>query len=184
MYKDMDIYGPPVDLSFRSLNQVSDTLAVKPRNRQRYTKTNSAGKYVSCSMILNNNNLKNLIGLQDILSHFLVQPLKLMWLDVSFNQLKNIDPFLSELFELRVLYLHGNAIERMTDVDSLRELQHLRTITLHGNDIESKKGYRRYVVSTLPQLKMLDFSAVTRDERVMADVWFHPKNQQKRANEI
>lgn len=43
-------------------------------------------------MLLNNNQLPNTFGLLDIFSHFLVQPMKLMWLDLSFNILKTIDP--------------------------------------------------------------------------------------------
>lgn len=31
--------------------------------------------------------------------------------------------------------------------------------------------FRNYVISVLPQLKTMDFSGVTRDERVMADIW-------------
>ncbi|XP_071317935.1 leucine-rich repeat-containing protein 51-like [Trachinotus anak] len=183
MYEDMDMYGPPVDLSFKSLSQISDALGAKPQNRRRSAKTNSRGKYVSCSVLLNNNNLADLIGLQEILNHFLVQPLKVMWLDLSFNKLTVIDPVLCGLPELRALYLHGNSIAKIADVDKLRELKHLRTIMLHGNEIENQKGYRRYVISVLPQLKMMDFSSVTRDERVMADVWRHSMNQGKETKE-
>ncbi|XP_056221402.1 leucine-rich repeat-containing protein 51-like [Seriola aureovittata] len=179
----MDMYGPPVDLSFRSLAQISDALAAKPQNRHRSAKTNSEGKYVCCSMILNNNKLPNLVGFLDVLNHFVDQPLKLMWLDMSFNKLKSIDPVLCKLHELRVLYLHGNRITKIAEVDKLKELQHLRTITLHGNEIENQKGYRRYVISNLTQLKMMDFSAVTRDERVMAGIWRHSKIQSKGTKE-
>lgn len=49
---------------------------------------------------------------------------------------------LCELRELRVLYLHGNGIWNLSEVDKLGELQYLHTITLHGNAIEAHKGYR------------------------------------------
>lgn len=49
---------------------------------------------------------------------------------------------LCELHELRVLYLHGNGIWNLSEIDKLGELQHLHTITLHGNAIETTKGYR------------------------------------------
>lgn len=53
-----------------------------------------------------------------------------------------LDQILCELTELRVLYLHGNAIWNVSEVDKLRGLQCLHTITLHGNAIETEKGYR------------------------------------------
>lgn len=44
--------------------------------------------------------------------------------------------------ELRVLYLHGNCIRSLSDVDKLGKLPNLHTITLHGNPIESRQIYR------------------------------------------
>lgn len=49
---------------------------------------------------------------------------------------------LSELRELRVLYLHGNSIFILSEVDRLAALPHLHTITMHGNVIETNKAYR------------------------------------------
>lgn len=58
---------------------------------------------------------------------------------------------LCELHELRVLYLHGNSIWNLLEVDKLGELQYLHTITLHGNTIETHKGYR-WRLHFLPKL--------------------------------
>uniref|UniRef100_A0A3P8PKZ1 Leucine-rich repeat-containing protein 51 n=1 Tax=Astatotilapia calliptera TaxID=8154 RepID=A0A3P8PKZ1_ASTCA len=155
------MYSPPVDLSFKNLSNVL------PRSLLRPLTTNSKGKYLSCSLRLSNNSLTDLVGLQYTINHFFAQPSKLGWLDLSFNKITCIEPVLCELKELRVLYLHGNSIWNLSEVDKLRELQHLHTITLHGNLIETSKGYRckNYVISVLPQLKTMDFSGVTRDER-------------------
>lgn len=49
---------------------------------------------------------------------------------------------LCELRELRVLYLHGNSIFILSEVDRLGVLPHLHTITLHGNVIETHNTYR------------------------------------------
>ncbi len=49
---------------------------------------------------------------------------------------------LCELRELRVLYLHGNSIYILSEVERLGVLPHLHTITLHGNVIETNKAYR------------------------------------------
>ncbi|TNN38794.1 Leucine-rich repeat-containing protein 51 [Liparis tanakae] len=130
---------------------------------------------VKLSLKPSNNSFSNLAGLDYIWEHFMAEPWNIGWLDVSFNRITSIDPvfvlqLVCELHELRVLYLHGNAIWELSEVDKLRELQHLHSITLHGNAIAGNNKYRKHVISTLPQLKMMDFSAVTRDERVLANV--------------
>lgn len=53
-----------------------------------------------------------------------------------------VSQVLTELVELRVLYLHGNSVCNLSEVDKLRALPHLHTITLHGNNIEHEHGYR------------------------------------------
>ncbi|XP_031171206.1 leucine-rich repeat-containing protein 51-like [Sander lucioperca] len=177
------MYGPPVDLSFKDINSVTGALAEVPRSGLRPLKTNSKGKYQSCSLRLSNNSISDVTGLQYILSHFLAQPSKLGWLDLSFNKITCIDPLLCELSELRVLYLHGNNIWNLSDVDQLRELPYLHTITLHGNAIETNINYRNHVITALPHLKKMDFSAVTREQQVLANVWHHCRNRGKNTRE-
>ncbi|XP_034716730.1 leucine-rich repeat-containing protein 51-like isoform X2 [Etheostoma cragini] len=177
------MYGPPVDLSFMDINSVTGALAEVPRNGLRPLKTNSKGKYQSCSLRLSNNSISDIIGLQYILNHFLAQPSKLGWLDLSFNKITCLDPLFCELSELRVLYLHGNNIWNLSDVDQLKELQHLHTITLHGNPIETNMNYRNHVITALPHLKKMDFSAVTREQKVLANVWLHCRNRGKNTRE-
>ncbi|XP_032368069.1 leucine-rich repeat-containing protein 51 isoform X6 [Etheostoma spectabile] len=110
----------------------------------RPLKRNSEKKYLSCSLRLNNNNISELHDLQKTVSHFLVEPSQLAWLDLSFNKISHIDQVLCELRDLRVLYLHGNSIYILSEVDRLGVLPHLHTITLHGNVIETNKAYRRW----------------------------------------
>uniref|UniRef100_A0A8C2ZSJ1 Leucine-rich repeat-containing protein 51 n=1 Tax=Cyclopterus lumpus TaxID=8103 RepID=A0A8C2ZSJ1_CYCLU len=158
------MYGAPVDLSFKHISKEhSSTL--------RPLKRNPKMKYLSCSLRLNNNNIPDLHDLQRTVNHFLAEPSRLAWLDLSFNNILHIDQVLCELHELRVLYLHGNNIFILSEVDRLGVLPHLHTVTLHGNMIETNKAYRNRVISALPQLKTMDFSAVTRQERVMAKIW-------------
>ncbi|XP_008290548.1 leucine-rich repeat-containing protein 51-like [Stegastes partitus] len=173
------MYGPPVDLSCKAMQCVADALLELPRSGLRPLNTTADNKYLSRSLRLSYNNVTDLDGLQDTLSHFLAQPLKLAWLDLSFNKLIHITPVLCELQELRVLYLHGNQIGQLSEVDKLVQLQHLHTITLHGNAIENCKGYRNHVISAVPQLKKMDFSAVTPEDRVLANVWRHSTNRSK-----
>lgn len=67
--------------------------------------------------------------------------------------------------QLSILYLHGNAISQIREVVKLSSLSRLKSLTLHGNAIEKAKEYRLYVIHHLPQLRKLDFSAITPAER-------------------
>ncbi|XP_058041281.1 leucine-rich repeat-containing protein 51 isoform X5 [Ahaetulla prasina] len=107
----------------------------------------------------------------DIMEKLLEYPLDIYWIDLSFNDLPSIDPVLTTYYNLRNLNLHGNSIQHLSEVDKLAVLPHLRNLTLHGNPIEEEKGYRSYVLSTLPQLKSFDFSGVTKLDRSTAAVW-------------
>nr|XP_020029600.1 leucine-rich repeat-containing protein 51 isoform X3 [Castor canadensis] len=112
--------------------------------------------------------------IQDLL---LEHPQNLAWIDLSFNDLTSIDPVLTTFFNLSVLYLHGNSIQRLGEVNKLAVLPRLRSLTLHGNPIEEEKGYspslpyRQYVLCTLPRITTFDFSGITKADRTTAEVW-------------
>ncbi|XP_074497927.1 leucine-rich repeat-containing protein 51 [Sebastes fasciatus] len=177
------MYGAPVDLSFKHISSLAETWTEEPSSGLRPLKRNPEMKYLSCSLRLNNNNITDLHDLQKTVCHFLAEPSQLAWLDLSFNNISHIDQVLCELRELRVLYLHGNSIFILSEVDKLEALPHLHTITLHGNVIETNKAYRNRVISALPRLKAMDFSAVTRQERVMAKIWHQSNNHSKSSKE-
>ncbi|KAF7666053.1 hypothetical protein LDENG_00118260 [Lucifuga dentata] len=155
----------------------------EPSSGLRPLKRNSEKKYLSHSLRLNNNSITDLVDLQKTINHFLAEPSLLAWLDLSFNKITHIDPVLCELGNLRVLYLHGNSIFNLSEVNRLGVLPHLHTITLHGNVIESNKGYRNSVIFALPRLKRMDFSVVTSQERVMANIWHQSNNHGKSTRE-
>ena len=46
---------------------------------------------------------------------------------------------LLEFKNLEILYLHGNSISNIKEVDKLANLSGLRKLTLHGNEIEKEK---------------------------------------------
>nr|XP_020475623.1 leucine-rich repeat-containing protein 51-like [Monopterus albus]XP_020475624.1 leucine-rich repeat-containing protein 51-like [Monopterus albus]XP_020475625.1 leucine-rich repeat-containing protein 51-like [Monopterus albus]XP_020475626.1 leucine-rich repeat-containing protein 51-like [Monopterus albus]XP_020475627.1 leucine-rich repeat-containing protein 51-like [Monopterus albus] len=173
------MYGAPVDLSFKNICSLADAWAEEPSSGLRPLKKNSEMKYLSRSLRLNNNNITDLPDLPMTVSHFLADPSQLAWLDLSFNKITHIDHVLCELHELRVLYLHGNSICILSEVDRLGALPHLRSITLHGNTIETNKAYRNHVISALPHIKTMDFSAVTQQERVMANIWHRSRNSRR-----
>uniref|UniRef100_A0A8C5EZ84 Leucine-rich repeat-containing protein 51 n=1 Tax=Gouania willdenowi TaxID=441366 RepID=A0A8C5EZ84_GOUWI len=169
------MYGPPVDLSFKNISRLTDVWIDEPHHGLRPLKKNSDMKYLSVSLRLSNNHITDLHDLPGTINHFLAEPLHLAWLDLSFNKITHIDKVLCELTELRVLYLHGNNIFILSEVERLSMLPHLHTLTLHGN-IMSLCLYRNRVISVLPQLKSMDFSAVTKQERCLAKIW-HRSNK-------
>ncbi|XP_037534069.1 leucine-rich repeat-containing protein 51-like [Nematolebias whitei] len=134
---------PPLDLSFKDLSSTRAAVSEEPTQGRHPLTKNSDGKYETRSMRLSYNNLADTVGLELVLTYFLAEPYNLGWLDLSFNKLPYIDECICKLKELRVLHLHSNKIDTLTEVDKLGELQHLHTITLHGNPIETtSRDYR------------------------------------------
>ncbi len=78
---------------------------------------------------------------------------------------------LLELPNLTTIYLHGNNIVTLAQVDKLSQLDKLKSLTLHGNPIEINSGYRLYVLSRVPQLQTLDFSGITKADRASCETW-------------
>ncbi|XP_061684529.1 leucine rich repeat containing 51 [Syngnathoides biaculeatus] len=176
----MTMSGAPVDLSFKAISNLADAQSEEPNSGLRPLKRNSVGKFLSGSLRLNNNHISTpLCDLHGTIRHFLAEPSLLSWLDLSFNHITKIDKVLCELPQLRVLYLHGNRIFTLSEVDKLQRLSCLHTITLHGNVIEANKSYRSHVIAALPRLKTMDFSVVTPRERALAQIWHqsHPKQK-------
>lgn len=68
-----------------------DTWSEEPNSGLRPLKRNAEMKYHSCSLRFNNNNITNLFDLHNTVSHFLAEPLRLAWLDLSFNKISHID---------------------------------------------------------------------------------------------
>ncbi|XP_026109107.1 leucine-rich repeat-containing protein 51-like isoform X1 [Carassius auratus] len=174
-----NMFGSPVDFSFRELNTVSDMLSDEPNPGARPLKRDSEQKILSSTLRLNNNFLSDLTGLMDTLSALYAEPTRLAWLDLSFNEFQHIHPVLTQLKELRLLYLHGNRVCKLSEVDKLAALPFLHTITLHGNPIVTERDYRAHLISTLPHVKMIDFSAVTKQERELTSVWQRRRNPLK-----
>ncbi|NP_001070236.1 leucine-rich repeat-containing protein 51 [Danio rerio] len=173
------MFGSSVDFSFKEINTISDVLSDVPNSSAHPPKRDSKKKFISMSFRLNNNSIKDLTGLMDTLSALFSEPTRLAWLDLSFNEIKHIDSVLTQLKELRLLYLHGNNIQELSEVDKLAVLPSLHTITLHGNPIVSERDYRAHLIAMLPHVKMIDFSAVTKQERELTSVWQKSKNTHK-----
>lgn len=185
----------PLDYSFKGANLFSDFLRERPRKRdEKYLIENDIESEKGSTIIIektnttafrvNNNLLSEWDGFMDTLEALIVNPtVNLAWLDLSFNDLKTIDSAILQLPNLMMLYLHGNNIMDLEEVDKLSDLSKLITLSLHGNPMEAAKGYYQYVLSKIPQLKTLDFTGVSRADKDTATVWstmVAPKGKSKK----
>ncbi|XP_076646381.1 leucine-rich repeat-containing protein 51 [Halictus rubicundus] len=125
-------------------------------------------RFVTCSFWLSHNALTSMDGFESLTQKLLDDPAYLSWIDLSFNEIKNIGDDITKFPNLKIVYLHGNDISNINDVVKLKNLQNLRSLTLHGNPIENLPYYRGYIVHILPQLSSLDFSAILSVEKKRA----------------
>ncbi|CAE8609808.1 unnamed protein product [Polarella glacialis] len=143
-------------------------------------------KVIAC-IKLNNNCLQSVNGLGRSLELAMPSPvMNLQWLDISFNQIKTIEPEILTFVNLKALYLHGNLITRLAGVERLRKLPKLLSLTLNGNPVESTGIYRCFIIGALPTLKSLDHSTITEDEFLGASTWYqgHSRRAKKRREEL
>ena len=168
-------YTPPLDFSFKGVSAFPEVMEEQPRPRVaniiRNAKASESTKSDSKSIRLNNNSLENWDGITGTVCSLLAKPHTLGWLDLSFNHLTTIDRSILEFPDLSVLYLHGNDIADLKQIDMLQDLHKLRSLTLHGNPIECQFGYRPYVLGKCPNLKNFDFSGVTKSDWATAKTW-------------
>nr|XP_021560382.1 transmembrane O-methyltransferase isoform X1 [Neomonachus schauinslandi] len=153
-YMNTSVQEPPLDYSFRSIHVIQDLTSEEPRTGLRPIRHSKSGKSLTQSLWLNNNVLNDLRDFSHVVSLLLEHPENLAWIDLSFNDLTSIDPVLTTFFNLSVLYLHGNSIQRLGEVNKLAVLPRLRSLTLHGNPIEEQKGYRALVGTMSPAIAL------------------------------
>lgn len=168
--------APPLDFSFMNIGNFDSYLHGKddePRQQgqKKLPAKTEDGKYSTTTLKMNNNLLQEWKGFAQFLTDVLASPQELYWLDLSFNYLIKIDEIILTFPNIKILYLHGNAIEDAKEIDKLAQLPHLISITLHGNPVESDPGYRQRVLSKLPNLKALDFSRITKADREKSQVY-------------
>ena len=94
-----------------------------------------------------------------------VAPLvRLRSLNASHNRIRDVAP-LAHCLQLQECWLQNNRLADLgAVVQSLRPLQSLTSLVLQGNPCVQRSGYRPWVISQLPQLRLLDGRDVA-DER-------------------
>jgi len=82
------------------------------------------------------------------------------------NHITKIALGLSEsLPNIDTLILTNNRIVNLADLDPLSDLSTLRNLSIIDNVVSKKPNYRFYVISKLPDLRVLDFKKIKRKER-------------------
>lgn len=165
----------PLDLSFenlKSFNNVDEfrvyTTGFVSSYRMLGLPRKSRNRYVTASMLLNNNQLTGgLEGIRTFVEKLFKQPDALCWLDLSHNQLTDISGELLTFPNLRTLYMHHNLLARLCAVQTLNRLPGLRSLTMQENPLSEIHGYRSAIIFLIPRLACLDFVLVTAIERHM-----------------
>ncbi|KAK2080483.1 hypothetical protein QBZ16_000336 [Prototheca wickerhamii] len=110
--------------------------------------------------------------------------LRLKVLHLNNNRVNKIGRNLeASLPNLEWLMLTNNRLSTLADLDPLRTLPKLKYLSLLDNPVTKQKGYRLYVISQLPKLKMLDFQKVKESER-QAAARLHPAGSKAPASTV
>eukprot|EP00238_Polyblepharides_amylifera_P009982 CAMPEP_0196589548 /NCGR_PEP_ID=MMETSP1081-20130531/63889_1 /TAXON_ID=36882 /ORGANISM="Pyramimonas amylifera, Strain CCMP720" /LENGTH=178 /DNA_ID=CAMNT_0041912387 /DNA_START=113 /DNA_END=649 /DNA_ORIENTATION=+ len=160
----------PVDLAWKEIKDLADVVD-KTVGPSEGAPNKSAKKEHNTSILLGSNEITTLELLPRVIERFFCSFEQLQWLDVSHNKLTTIEPVILQMTHLRILYLHGNEITKLKEVDKLSGLQRLKKLTLHANPIEEIKNYRNHVFTVFPQLQILDFIKMTKVDRDRAQTW-------------
>ena len=126
-------------------------------------------------MFLQNNEIRTLVGLSDVLESVMWNHQNLIWLDLSYNYLDKIEDDLLQFPNLKTLYLHGNYISNLEETKKLNSFNDLQSLTLYGNPIETVKNYRLWVLGVMytytENLRRLDQVLITNREFDKVLVW-------------
>ncbi|XP_035484084.2 U2 small nuclear ribonucleoprotein A' [Scophthalmus maximus] len=94
---------------------------------------------------------------------------------------ENLEQSLPSLTEL---VLTNNNIQELGDLDPLASVKTLSLLSLLRNPVTNKKHYRLYVISKIPQIRVLDFQKVKLKERQEAEKMFKGKRGAQLAKDI
>ena len=95
----------------------------KPEDGKEEAQKKKEINYVVNTILLNNNEIRDLVGFSDTLSTYVLhEPDRLQWLNLSYNYLVKIDAEILKFGQLKSLQLHGNFIADLEEVRKLNEL--------------------------------------------------------------
>ena len=133
-------------------------------------------KRETLTLFLQNNELRTLLDMANVLEAVMWNSQRLLWLDLSYNYLTDIEDEILNFPELKTLYLHGNYISNLEHTRKLQRFYDLQSLTLYGNPLEQIKNYRLYVLGVMyanenQNLRRLDQVLVTNREYDTVLVW-------------
>ena len=143
----------PLDFSWCTLTLLSDLENEEPRPllKKKVEKVlvkaqtedeEHTEKYPSSCIKLNNNNLADISDLISCLDKLVVDTTAITYVNLAVNELTKIDPCLCDLPSLKMLFLEGNAIREIQEVEKLGGCPDLVKLALHGNPMETTRDYR------------------------------------------
>lgn len=89
----------------------------------------------------------------------------LQWLDLQNNHIQKLHPSLLSFGNLKTLYLQGNYINDLQELQLLQELPKLRNLSVHSNPLAYIKDFRLFIIALLPELRKIDTVLVSHKER-------------------
>ena len=85
---------------------------------------------------------------------------------LSNNRISRVDENVGQAFpKLEHLVLTNNHFATLKELEALAALQSLKTLSLVDNKVTKVENYRAFVISLLPNLKILDFQKIKPRER-------------------
>lgn len=135
--------------------------------------TGKKGKLEEVKAIrLGNNMIKSLKIIVSPSLTSLIDITKLVWIDLSFNQISKIpDNFSEQLPNVTTIYMQANQVSRLSEIKKFSGFKDLKSLTLFGNPIEEHKHYRNMVLHSCSKLAQFDMSPVTSTERKRCEIW-------------
>ena len=85
---------------------------------------------------------------------------------------------------LDTLILTGNNLQELADIEPLSTVKTLTMLSFLHNPVCAKPNYRLYVVHKFPNLKVLDFRKVKKQERDAAEALYASKKGKDQMKEI
>jgi len=99
------------------------------------------------------------IDMNSFLPHHVIMCLRLD--DNGLRSLANIE----KLEKLQTLFVSGNRIQELFEIEKLAELPHLLELSMMANPIARKPNYRMVVIKRLVQLLVFDGKEISQEER-------------------
>jgi Leucine-rich repeat (LRR) protein len=91
------------------------------------------------------------------------------YLRMEENPLKTLAYF-EKLERIKTLYLTGNRIAEIQEIDRLIDLQYLVEISLQNNPLARKPMYRASIIKKLPNVQIIDSKEISLEERERIEV--------------